>query len=138
MSSETSITVSGFDHLVLRCADVEKSLDFYLTSLGLEPENVDEWREGKAFFPSARISDDAIIDFVPAVDTVTERNVDHFCMVTTRAVVDSIDADRDRFRVADGPDWRSGARGIGWSIYILDPDDNLVELRTYESVPEPE
>ena len=34
-----------------------------------------------------------------------------------------------------GPDYRSGARGVGWSIYILDPDDNLVELRTYESVP---
>ena len=50
-----------------------------------------------------RISADAIIDFIPATGTVTEKNVDHFCMVTTKAVIDTIAADRERFRVADGP-----------------------------------
>jgi catechol 2,3-dioxygenase-like lactoylglutathione lyase family enzyme len=135
MSSDTKIAVSGFDHLVLRCADVEASLEFYLSTLGLESVNVDDWRDGKAFFPSVRISDDAIIDFIPAAGTVTEKNVDHFCMITTKSVIDAIAADREQWRVADGPDYRSGARGVGWSIYILDPDDNLVELKTYDSVP---
>jgi catechol 2,3-dioxygenase-like lactoylglutathione lyase family enzyme len=135
MSSDSPLSVSGFDHLVLRCADVEKTLDFYISTLGLRPENVDEWRDGTAFFPSARISDEAIIDFIPAAGTVTEKNVDHVCMITTRAVIDTVAADRERYRVADGPDYRSGARRVGWSIYVLDPDDNLVELKTYDDVP---
>jgi len=52
--------------------------------------------------------------------------------VATAASVDAIDADRARFRVVDGPDTRYGAQGDGWSIYVLDPDDNVVELRTYD------
>ena len=47
--------VTGFDHIVLRCADVEASLAFYCDELGLEPERVEEWRRGEVLFPSVRI-----------------------------------------------------------------------------------
>ena len=47
------------------------------------------------------------------------------------ADVDAVVGD-PRFTVVDGPDWRFGARGDGWSVYVLDPDGNTVELRTYE------
>ena len=36
-----------------------------------------------------------------------------------------------RFEVVEGPATRFGARGDGTSIYIRDPDQNLVELRYY-------
>jgi catechol 2,3-dioxygenase-like lactoylglutathione lyase family enzyme len=33
--------------------------------------------------------------------------------------------------VLDGPVARSGALGPGTSLYVRDPDDNLIELITY-------
>ncbi len=42
------LSVRGFDHLVLRCADVETTLAWYIDRIGLAPVRVEEWRAGKA------------------------------------------------------------------------------------------
>ena len=57
--------ISGFDHLVLRVNDLDSTLRFYTTILGLEPLRVDEFNRGEAPFPSVRVSPDALIDLVP-------------------------------------------------------------------------
>ncbi|PRH76170.1 VOC family virulence protein [Streptomyces solincola] len=123
--------VIDFDHLVLKSADVERSLAFYTGPLGLAPENVEEWRAGKAPFPSVRISATTIIDLVerPAGDAAGS-DVDHFCLVVEpldwQEVIDS-----GVFTVVDGPGERSGARGTATSLYVQDPDGNTIELRHY-------
>ncbi|MFC0503342.1 VOC family protein [Micromonospora costi] len=120
--------VTGFDHLVLTVADVERSLDFYCHRLGLEPVRVDEWRAGHVPFPSVRVSPDTIIDLVRGERG--ESNVDHFCLVVApldwAEVVES-----GVFTVVEGPVGRFGARGSATSIYVRDPDGNSVELRWY-------
>ncbi len=126
-------TFLGFDHVVLRCADVEESLRWYVEVLGLPAERVEEWRGGSAPFPSVRVSPETIIDLIPAAGAVGERNVDHICLVADRATVDAISADRSTFRLVGEPGQRSGARGDGWSVYVRDPDDNVVEIRHYET-----
>jgi catechol 2,3-dioxygenase-like lactoylglutathione lyase family enzyme len=126
------LDVLGFDHLVLRCTDIERTLAWYVEDLGLEPVRVDEWRRGEVFFPSVRVDPATIIDLVPQPDGGARRNVDHLCLVASAETIDRIDAARDRYRVVDGPDLRYGARGNGWSIYVLDPDDTMVELRSYD------
>jgi catechol 2,3-dioxygenase-like lactoylglutathione lyase family enzyme len=126
------MAISGFDHLVLRCADVDTTLEWYVDVLGLAPVRVDEWRRGDAPFPSVRVSAETIIDLVPATGPVTERNVDHLCLVADRATVDAIAADSTTFRLMGEPGPRFGARGDGWSVYVYDPDDNVVEIRSYE------
>jgi catechol 2,3-dioxygenase-like lactoylglutathione lyase family enzyme len=127
-----SLRITGFDHLVLRCADVETTLAWYVGSLGLAPVRVDEWRAGAVPFPSVRVSAATIIDLVPATGVVTERNMDHLCLVADRATVDAIAADTETFRVIDGPGVRFGAQGDGWSVYVTDPDDNVIEIRSYD------
>ena len=62
MSQE--IRVTALDHVVLNCADVERSLRFYVDELGLEPIHVEEWRRGERFFPSVRVSAETILDLV--------------------------------------------------------------------------
>ena len=120
--------VIGFDHLVLNVEDVERSLAFYCGPLGLEPVRLEEWRSGKAPFPSVRVSPTSIIDLVQGPRG--ESNVDHICLAVEpldwRQVIDS-----GVFTVVDGPGRRFGARGHGESVYVLDPDGNTVELRWY-------
>jgi catechol 2,3-dioxygenase-like lactoylglutathione lyase family enzyme len=127
-----SLRITDFDHLVLRCADVDTTLDWYVSTLGLAPVRVDEWRAGTVPFPSVRVSSDTIIDLVPATGVVTERNVDHICLVADRATVDAIAGDSETFQVIDGPVVRFGARGDGWSVYVTDPEGNVVEIRSYD------
>ena len=121
--------VRELDHIVLLVADVECSLTWYLDVVGLEPVRVDLWREQKAPFPSVRINDGTIIDLVGGERAGT--NMDHLCLVVDRADVDAIVGDA-HFTVVDGPGSRYGARGDGWSVYVLDPDGNTVEFRSYD------
>jgi catechol 2,3-dioxygenase-like lactoylglutathione lyase family enzyme len=130
--TEPIVRVVGFDHLVLRCADVEASLAWYRDVLGMSGVRVDEWRRGEAPFPSVRVDDSTIIDLIPATAAISDRNLDHLCLVVAEGVVDAVAAS-DRFTVVDGPAHRYGARGDGWSVYVLDPDENVVELRSYPS-----
>jgi catechol 2,3-dioxygenase-like lactoylglutathione lyase family enzyme len=123
-----AVTVFAFDHLVLRCADVETTLRWYIDELGLEPVRLDEWRQGTAPFPSLRIDPHTIIDLVPGRQA--DGRLDHICLVVEPTDLEAL-ATSGRFEVLDGPGPRYGARGNGTSIYIRDPDGTTVELRHY-------
>jgi catechol 2,3-dioxygenase-like lactoylglutathione lyase family enzyme len=122
------LDVVGLDHIVLNVADVERSLAFYVDELGLVPLRVDEWRRKEVFFPSVRIDASTIIDLLQRVHE--GENVDHFCLVVAPMDFEGLKAS-GRLDVVDGPATRFGARGNGTSLYIRDPDRNLVELRYY-------
>lgn len=114
--------------MVLNVADTERSLAFYLDDLGLAPVRVEEWRRGEVFFASVRIDATTIIDLL---ETPPDgRNVDHFCLVVAAQDLQAL-ADSGRFDVVDGPGQRFGAQGDGTSLYVRDPDGNVVELRHY-------
>ncbi len=127
------ITVRGFDHLVLVVDDVERSLAWYTELLGLDGVRVEQWRRGEVPFPSVRIDAATIIDLLarrPGTPQAVGGVLDHLCLVVERADVDAVVSD-DRFDVIDGPGWRFGAQGTGWSVYVRDPDGITVELRAY-------
>jgi catechol 2,3-dioxygenase-like lactoylglutathione lyase family enzyme len=125
---KTEISVSGLDHIVLACADVEVTLDWYVDMLGLEPLRVEEWRSGTVPFPSVRVDPGTIIDLIEG-DNGGGR-LDHFCLVIDATDLTELAAS-GRFEVIDGPATRYGARGNGTSLYIRDPDGATVELRHY-------
>jgi catechol 2,3-dioxygenase-like lactoylglutathione lyase family enzyme len=122
------VKVTGFDHVVLNVTDVERSLAFYCDELGLQPERVDEWRNKEVFFPSVRIDATTLIDLLQVPRT--GENANHICLVVEPADFDAVKAS-GRFEVVDGPDTRWGAQGDATSIYVKDPDGNVVELRYY-------
>lgn len=120
--------VVELDHVVLNVSDIERSLEFYCGTLGLEPLRAEEWRAGRVPFPSVRVTGRTIIDLqnVPR----GEANMDHLCLVVEplnwQEVIDS-----GVFTVLEGPVTRWGARGSATSVYVADPDGNTIELRWY-------
>jgi catechol 2,3-dioxygenase-like lactoylglutathione lyase family enzyme len=124
------LRITGLDHIVLVCADVEQSIAFYCDELGLARVRVDEWRRGEVPFPSARISATTIIDlFGGTLDgTHDGRNLDHLCLTFDGATLDEL---AQRFPSGRRGNALFGAQGHADSLYITDPDGNTVELRSY-------
>jgi catechol 2,3-dioxygenase-like lactoylglutathione lyase family enzyme len=124
----STVRVTDFDHLVLVCEDVERTLAWYRDRLGLEGVRVEEWRRGEVFFPSLRVDASTIIDLIPGQPS--DGRLDHFCLVIAPTDLGAVAASGN-FDVVDGPDRRFGARGDGTSLYVRDPDGAVVELRHY-------
>lgn len=131
------IKITGLDHIVLNVSDIEKSLHFYTDILGLEPERLEQFRMGKAGFPSVRIDEGTIIDLFPVKNGSRNssgvRNLNHFCLVVDRenfsGVLDCLR--QQQIAIREGPVSRWGARGQATSIYFPDPDGNEIEIRCY-------
>ncbi len=137
VTSQPLVKITEMDHIVLRVKDVEESLRFYTQVLGMSAERVEQWRAGEIRFPSARINADTIIDFFASDQEPIARegikNQDHYCMVIEQTDMEAL---KDKFEalgvdIQAGPGKRWGSHGDGISLYIYDPDDNVVELRHY-------
>ena len=136
-ANKSLVKITEMDHIVLRVKDVEVSMQFYTEILGLKPERVEQWRAGEVGFPSARLNDDTIIDLFASDQESNGRdgvkNQDHFCMVIEPTDMDELKAKFEAIGVGiqAGPGKRWGSHGDGISLYVYDPDDNVVELRHY-------
>ena len=72
--AEQAVKVTGLDHIVLTCADVERSLAWYIECLGLSGERVDEWRRGE--FWNADLYCDDVVFVVSGPDGAEHYGID--------------------------------------------------------------
>ena len=125
----------GIDHIVLRVTDLDRMLAFYCEALGCHVER----REDKIGLIQLRAGS-ALIDLVPvdselgrpggAAPGAEGRNLDHFCLRIEPFEEGAIRDHLARHGIEAGPvKSRYGAEGIGPSIYIEDPEGNVVELK---------
>lgn len=137
VQTQSLVTITEMDHIVLRVKDVDTSLRFYSETLGMKTERVEQWRAGEIRFPSVRLNDDTIIDFFASdqepIGKEGARNQDHYCMVIEPTDMEELKSKFEAIGVGiqAGPGKRWGSHGDGISLYIYDPDDNVVELRHY-------
>jgi catechol 2,3-dioxygenase-like lactoylglutathione lyase family enzyme len=128
------------DHIVLNIEDDEKMIAFYEKVLQFPTERLDEYRSGKAPFPSVRLNADTIIDLFPkkmwqASGRTGEgrENLNHFCIAlgkeTWQELLERLRA--HAVHIEEGPVSRWGAHGEGTSVYFRDPEGNLIEARYY-------
>ena len=120
--------VAELDHVVVRCRDQARALDFYGRVLGL----VEERRLDAIGLIQLRAGA-SLVDLVPADPPPTSegRNVDHFCLGVVAADMEALVRylRAAEVLVLGEPTERYGARGTGLSVYVLDPDGNIVELK---------
>lgn len=128
-------TLRDIDHVVLRIRDLERSLAFYCGALGCTVEKRQE-NIGLVQLRAGR----SLIDLVPldgklgrsggAGPAKEGRNVDHFCLRVDPFEAGAIVTHLRAHALEPGPvESRYGAEGEGPSIYVTDPDGNVVELK---------
>jgi catechol 2,3-dioxygenase-like lactoylglutathione lyase family enzyme len=130
-----AIEISGLDHVVLRVRDMERALWFYCGVLGCtEERRVDEigliqLRAGAHLIDLVPV-DSPLGKLGGAPPGAEGRNVDHFALQL--ATFDAA-AIREALAEAGVPPGevgeRYGAQGMGPSMYVRDPDGNVVELK---------
>jgi catechol 2,3-dioxygenase-like lactoylglutathione lyase family enzyme len=125
-------SLTGIDHLVLTVADVAASAAFY-ERLGLRHETFGEGRHavvGPGFKLNLHPADGEPIE--PRAARPTPGSVD-VCLVHDGPLAEVVALlDDAGVPVELGPVRRTGARGPMTSVYVRDPDRNLVELCSYE------
>ena len=131
---EIPLKVAELDHVVLRCRDQNRALDFYTRILGLREERrIDQI--GLIQLRAGR----SMIDLVPATHPRIEDglNVDHVCLaIEARDLHEVVRYLREHsIEVMGEPAMRYGAHGQGLSIYIRDPEGNVVELKQMPPTP---
>jgi catechol 2,3-dioxygenase-like lactoylglutathione lyase family enzyme len=118
------LKISAIDHVVLRVRDVDAMRRFYCDVLGAEHV---AWRPELGM--SHLRAGSAMIDLVLG-ETGAGRNMDHFCLRVEPFDQDAILAHLASHGVAVGEIARRfGAEGNGVSIYVTDPEGNVVELK---------
>jgi len=129
------LKIQGIDHIVLRTVRRQQMLEFYLNVLGCRLE-----RELPELGLIQLRAGSALIDIVPVDSELGRlggrppsqdgRNLEHFCLT----VADLDEAHLLQFLAdhdidAGEPAERYGASGFSKSVYINDPEGNVVELK---------
>jgi catechol 2,3-dioxygenase-like lactoylglutathione lyase family enzyme len=129
------IPLRELDHLVLRVVDLERMLAFYCGALGCAVER----REDAIGLVQLRAGR-ALIDLVPVDGELGRaggappgregRNLDQFCLRVAPFDEAAIRRHLRAHGLEAGPlASRYGAEGRGPSLYLTDPEGNVVELK---------
>lgn len=129
------IRIREIDHLVLRVVDLDAMLRFYCDALGCTVERrVDtiglvQLRAGRSLLDLVPV-DGALGRAGGAPPAADGRNLDHFCFRVEPFDADAIRRHLQACGFEAGPlESRYGAEGAGPSIYVTDPEGNVVELK---------
>ena len=127
-------TIREIDHVVIRAADPQALTRFYCEALGctVEKEQPDigltQLRAGRSMIDLLAIG--SSIDRADSGMPGAGRNMDHLCLRIEHYDSAQLIAHLTAHGARLGPEGRRyGADGYGQSIYLFDPEGNMVELK---------
>ncbi len=123
--------ISYLDHLVLTVASIETTCQFYQSALNFEVitfgenrkalqfgnQNINLHQVGKEFEPKAYHPTVGSADLCFIAETQLEEVIKHLQQLN--------------IKIVEGPIQRTGAVGKIVSVYLRDPDQNLIEISNY-------
>jgi len=120
--------IGTIDHVVLTTGDLDKCLDFYTRVLGMR---VERYGQGRI---ALRFGDHKFNVHPPGFDAGLKARVPtpgslDLCFLADRPLDEVIDRlKQEGIPIEEGPSNRTGARFTIRSVYVRDPDGNLVEI----------
>lgn len=120
--------IDHLDHLVLTTTDLNACKDFYVRVLGMQPETFGAGRlafcfgnqkiniheRGREFEPKAHLPVPGALDLCFIASMGLEQVIAHL--------------QAQQWPIVEGPVQRTGATGPIRSVYVRDPDLNLIEI----------
>lgn len=123
--------VERLDHLVLTVRDVEATCEFYERSLGMRATTFGGGRRALAFGGQKINLHQSGDEFEPKAAHPTPGSAD-LCFVTASGAREILNHFQGLgIALVEGPVARTGALGEMTSVYLRDPDENLIEVSTY-------
>lgn len=126
------IKIDRIDHLVLTVTSIKNTCDFYCDILGLERETFGEDRIALKFGEQKFNLHLVGSEINPRAKLPMPGSAD-LCLITTTPIADVVShLGNHQIKIIIGPVARTGAKGPVTSVYVRDPDGNLVEISTYD------
>lgn len=125
--------IDRLDHLVLTVIDLDRTCEFYTQVLGMQLVTFGDGRIALAFGHQKINLHVAGCEYEPKAARPVPGSAD-LCLITNEAIPDVIaQLKQAGVVIEEGPVNRTGAQGPMISIYIRDPDRNLIELSSYQN-----
>jgi catechol 2,3-dioxygenase-like lactoylglutathione lyase family enzyme len=126
------IAIDRIDHIVVTAWDVDRSIEFYRRVLGMEPVTFAGGRRALSFGRQKINLHQAGREFEPKALKPAPGAID-LCFISATPLAEVVEHVKScGVAIVEGPVARTGALGPMQSIYVRDPDGNLVEISNYE------
>jgi catechol 2,3-dioxygenase-like lactoylglutathione lyase family enzyme len=125
-----AFTIEQIDHVVLTVANIDATIDFYTEVLGMDAvafngrkallfgeQKINLHQRGHEFSPKAAHPTPGSADLCFITLTPLDEVMEYLAAL--------------RVHIEEGPVERAGAAGKLRSVYIRDPDHNLIEISNY-------
>lgn len=127
----------AYDHVTLRVTDLDRSIQFYRETLGVEPTSRRMLSDNVTEQAVYRVGDLVLVMFrrpeFQRVAPDASGGLDHLAFNLDGETYESVLARlRDRGLILRGPQQNQGAHGLGLATYFLDPDGIEIEIKTYD------
>lgn len=120
--------ISALDHLVLTVADIDATIGFYTSVLGMDAITFAEGRKALRFGGQKINLHQSGAEFEPKAAACMPGSAD-LCFLLEGTLEEAMrHLEQCGVAIEEGPVARTGAQGSLKSIYIRDPDGNLLEL----------
>lgn len=124
------ININRLDHLVLTVKDIDKTVEFY-SILGMKKEIFNKNRIALKYANQKINLHQLGNEFEPKAMNVKEGSAD-LCFIIEQSLEDILEyLKKNNIQIEEGIINRTGAIGKIKSIYLRDPDGNLIELSNY-------
>lgn len=124
--------LTKLDHIVLTVKDISKSCQFYQNALSMDVQTFENNTRTALYFANTKINlHEVHHEFEPKAKNPTPGSAD-ICLITTTPISQVItELQEKNILIEEGPTEKTGANGSILSIYLRDPDCNLIEISNY-------
>ncbi|WP_318457671.1 VOC family protein [Photobacterium leiognathi] len=125
------MNINRIDHLVLTVEDIDETVRFYTSVMGMKKIEFGQGRIALGFKQQKINLHQLGNEFEPKAQHVGAGSAD-LCFIIDTPIQQAIDDLAAKgIQILEGPVYRTGALGKIISAYFRDPDGNLIEVSNY-------